>query len=314
VATYRWHPGRRPRRQLRRVARAQVDRALAELELDDPHEAVHAVRKRGKKLRALLRLVREDVPELYEPENLAIRDAARRLAGVRDAAVALETFEGLLASFGDEVTVEDLRPVWEGLVDRRAAVAEDAGLEASLGAVREELEELRSRIDRWDVHGDGFDVLAGGLAKTYGRCRDRLADAAADPTTASLHEWRKRVKYHRYHLKLVHEAWPQVLGAHRQQLHELSDLLGDDHDLALLRTTLHADPQRFGGAAVVATCTAILDRRRAQLQADAHTLGHRCFAEPTDAFVGRVRCYWAVAASAPAEAGPLADPLVPPGR
>jgi CHAD domain-containing protein len=313
VATYRWHPGGRPRRQLRRTARREVERALADLDLDDRHAAVHAVRKRGKRLRALLRLVRDAAPELYQRENRAIRDTARRVAGLRDATVAIESFEALLASYGDEITVEDLAPVWEGLVDRRAALVEQDGLEASLAAVREDLEDLRARIDRWKLDGDGFAVLAAGLGRTYRRGRDALDEVAADPTTAALHEWRKRVKYHRYHLELLHEAWPQVLRAHREQLHVLTDLLGEDHDLAVLRAVLHDGPDRFGGAEVVATCTALLDRRRAHLQADAVTLGRRCYAEPTDAFVERVGHYWetAEASSAP---GPLADPLVPPGR
>lgn len=83
------------------------------------------------------------------------------------------------------------------------------------------------------------------------------------------------------------------------QLHVLSDLLGDDHDLAGLRAQLHDQPNRFGGTDVVGEFTALLDRRRARVQDAALRLGHRCFAESKDAFVARVEQYWRTWAEEP---------------
>jgi CHAD domain-containing protein len=312
MATYRWHPGASPRDELRRIARTQVERSLAAVADPDRHAAVHQVRQRGKKVRALLRLVRLQAPELYERENAAFRDATRRVAADRDAGVALETYDALVERFVDASASSGLAPVRAALVERRDAVLDDQ-LEERLEAVRADLEASLGRIEGWELEGEGFDVVAGGLAKTYGRAHDRMVDAYEQRTSEAFHEWRKRVKYHRYHMKLLQDAWPAVVKARRSQLHELTDLLGDDHDLAVLRADLIADPERYGGELAVATACALLDRRRAELQADAQLLGQRCFAESTDRFVERFERYWQVA-EVPTRTGPLAAETVPGGR
>jgi CHAD domain-containing protein len=313
MAGYRWQPDASPREELRRIARDQVERGLGELDDADRHAVVHQIRKRGKKVRALLRLVRATAPELYERENAAFRNSTRRLAADRDAAVGLETYDELRAHFDDAYVADDASdPVRAALVERRETVEGD-DLEERLAAVRADLETALERIEAWEVDGEGFDVVAGGLAKTYGRARARMEDAYDEPSSEAFHEWRKRVKYHRYQVRLLQDAWPKVMKARRKQLHELSDLLGDDHDLAVLRDDLVADPDRYGGEDAVATVYALLDRRRAELQAHARSLGMRCFAEPADHFVDRVEAYWQVA-TCPDTSGPLADATVPSGR
>jgi CHAD domain-containing protein len=312
MPTYRWHPGGSPRHELRRIGRDQIERALTELDNPDHHAAVHEVRKRGKKVRALLRLVRVNAPELYDHENAAFRDATRRVAADRDAAVTLETYDELLERFVDAAASGGLAPVREALVERRDAVLGEE-LEDRLEEIRADLGAALERIETWEIDGEGFEVVAGGLAKTYGRARDRMEDAYDQQTSEAFHEWRKRVKYHRYHMKLLQDVWPAVIKTRREQLHELSDLLGDDHDLAVLRQDLTAEPDRYGGEHAVATVCALLDRRRAELQEDARRLGQRCFSESTTTFVARIEAYWD-AAETSAVTGPLADPIVPAGR
>ena len=312
MATYRWEPGASPRHELRRIARDQVESALVELDDEDRHTAVHQVRKHGKKIRALLRLVRLSAPELYQRENAAFRDATRRVSSDRDAAVALQTYDGLVGRFVDAAASTGLLPVRAALVERRDAVLRD-DLEERLEAIRSDLETALERIELWELDGEGFDVVAGGFTKTYGRARDRMADAYEEQTSEAFHLWRKRVKYHRYHVELLQDVWPELMEARRDELHELTDLLGDDHDLAVLRQDLTADPERFGGPGPVATVCALLDRRRAELQSDAHQLGRRCFAEPPKQIVARIGTYWE-AAVASARTGPLADATVPGGR
>src|SRR5690349_17569591 len=59
-------------------------------------DTVHEVRKSLKRLRALLRLLRHSLGrDEYRRENLALRDAARPLAVVRDAKVFVGTIQGL---------------------------------------------------------------------------------------------------------------------------------------------------------------------------------------------------------------------------
>ncbi|MDH3264343.1 MAG: CHAD domain-containing protein, partial [Paracoccaceae bacterium] len=77
---------------VRRIAREDVDAALAIL--DDASsplaERVHEARKAVKKLRGLIRLVRQGFAG-YDAENAALREAGRSLSGLREAEVARTT-------------------------------------------------------------------------------------------------------------------------------------------------------------------------------------------------------------------------------
>jgi hypothetical protein len=70
------------------------------------------------------------------------------------------------------------------------------------------------------------------------------------------------------------------------EAHELADRLGDDHDLAVLadwiREHTGAGPEFYNA----------VDRRRAELQAEAITLGARLYADKPKAYVRRMRRLW----------------------
>jgi CHAD domain-containing protein len=294
--------------EVRRIATDQVDRGLAELDGEDRDEGIHQVRKRCKKVRALVRLVREADQDLYRRENAAFRDTARRASHLRDDAAMVEAYDALASAYEDHVELASFAAVRAALVARRDAAAPD--VDEVLAALRSDLEAARGRIATWELPGDGFEVLAGGLERTYRRSRKRRRDAYAEGSTEAFHEWRKRVKYHRYQVRLLQDAWPRVLRARRRELHTLGELLGDDHDLAVLRARLHADPDGHGGTDLVAALTGLLDRRRASLQVRADHLGARLFADEPGAFVGRIGSYWEAWAADRAEDARLAAPAV----
>jgi CHAD domain-containing protein len=312
VAAYCWDPTGVPAAELRRIARKQVGRAIAELNLDDRDEAVHQIRKRSKKLRALLRLVRPAAPELYRAENARIRDVARELSGARDDAASLGALGALAHEAGDRLPAEVVVAVRHGLT---GAEGDDSDPSAPSERVWTELIELRRRIDRdWKLpeRVTGADAVAPGFRRSYAQGRDAFEELLDDPTTAALHEWRKRVKDHWYHCRLLRPVWPSVMKARASALNELSELLGDDHDLAVLRASLHADPDRFGGEANAGTTSTLLDRRRADLQRDAISLGRRVYADRPKAMERRIVRWWEVALiDGGADA---AVPLVEPGR
>ena len=72
----------------------------------------------------------------------------------------------------------------------------------------------------------------------------------------------------------------------------LSEYLGDDHDLAVLRALLLAEPSLCGGAPHA--FLRFIRQRRAVLQAEAFALGHRIYAEKPSAFTDRLGVYWKV--------------------
>ena len=74
------------------------------------------------------------------------------------------------------------------------------------------------------------------------------------------------------------------------RLKNLSDGLGDDHDLAVLRVTILAAPSDFGGASGEAV--ALIDAARADLRDRCHRLGARLYAESPRDLGRRVGRYW----------------------
>jgi CHAD domain-containing protein len=285
---------------IRRIACGRIDNALDELNGrtdSTPEEAVHEARKDMKKLRALLRLVRDEIGEkTYRRENDGFRDAARELAGVRDADVMIATLGALEKRYPEEFpdgAAGGLRQALEAHRLRTSAGARGPASEAAI----EMLVQARARVSDWPLGHDGFEALEGGMRRTYRRGRREWRAARKDPSSERLHEWRKRAKDHWYHCLLLQETWKPVMKALADEAHELSDRLGDDHDLAVLVdwATEHADGAELGAAVA---------KRRRELQEEAFAYGVRLYADKPAVFADRIELWWE--ASARAEA-PVAD-------
>jgi len=298
--SYRIEPDEAVERALRRVAHEQLDKALNEIadpELD-VHRTVHQARKRCKKLRALVRLVRKSF-DGYSDANRAFRDAARVVSDLRDAQVHVETIAEVRAARDPVLDDGVLEPIERRLVAHRDAMVEGPdGARSRIEEVRAALLVAKDAVDGWSLDDDGFDAVEGGLRKTYGRARDRMEDAYEDETVEAFHEWRKRVKYHRYHVRLLQDFWPNPLRALREELHDLSDWLGDAHDRAELADAVDA---LFGDDEHVEARRALrafLDQGRYERRERSRDLADKLFAEPKDDFVDRLGAIWSASRAA----------------
>ena len=278
---------------LERIARAQLDRAQGAL--DDPkvdrQEAIHEARQCGKRLRALLRLARAGIgDDVYRRENGAIRDAAKSLSGLRDAEALLETYARLQVRFAGEVDWRRLAGARRALLARREQLAGDGTLPQRIAAFREELRAVRDRLPSWPLADLGFADLAPGFERAYRRGRKAMRAVDAAPRDERFHEWRKRAKDHRYHLELLRDLWPAQVKARRAEVRALGDLLGDEHDLSVLRATLQEEGRNFGDRAGL--LLELAGRQQAELRAKMWPQGLRLYAERPKALVRRYRQYW----------------------
>jgi len=278
---------------LRRIAVSQIDTAIAEVDDGDldAHATVHQVRKRCKKLRGLIRLVRPSFAD-YAAENAAFRDAAKELGDVRDSEAAVETYDKLLGCYGDQIEPSAFASIRERLAARRRKAGRDGRVDERLSAFRATMVIARRRAETWIIEDDGFAAVSGGLGKTYKRARKAMRRASDDPTAAKLHAWRKRVKYHWYHARLMREIWPEVVGAHRDAADALGELLGEHHDLAVLEATLSEAPRAFGSPSDLDVFVGLSGRRRGVLVAEAFALGPKLLAEKPGALRRRWDAYW----------------------
>jgi len=87
---------------LHHIGGEQIDRALGEITGSSlpPEEKIHQVRKRGKKVRGLPRLVRPSLDhDACCNGNAWFQDTARRLARPRDADALVATHDELLDDY-----------------------------------------------------------------------------------------------------------------------------------------------------------------------------------------------------------------------
>jgi CHAD domain-containing protein len=283
---------------IRRIASEQIDAALREIAAGDPGdpETVHAFRKRCKKIRGLLRLARGPLvaEDIYRSENGAFRDAARALAAARDADVLLATYDALAAWSNGAMDRRATAPIRARLTAERDRLhaALDAGLPGKLDEATRFLQRARQRVASWQIDAAGFSAIRPGLHATYRAAWRAHRASLALPAAEHLHEWRKHVKYHRSHLRLLRRTTAPSTAARCTPAETLGELLGDDHDLAVLRRRVSLDNATFGGIAARWPFVSLIDRRRAGLQREAFGLGERLFAEKPKAFVRRVGKQW----------------------
>ncbi|HYB22771.1 MAG TPA: CHAD domain-containing protein [Solirubrobacteraceae bacterium] len=315
---------------LRRMALGQVDLALELLGADDgagaaPDEvAVHDTRKAIKRLRALLRVLRHELGERgVERENAALRDIARRLSGSRDATVMLATLDALVKrhprTLGRRRGVRALR---------RRLAAESARVQtqtladpAERAEVLGELHAFRWRVSAWSLPaGDGLGLIDADLERLYrqGRSRQRRVARGKGERTLALHMWRKRVKDLRYVAEMLERrdnharAAPggrgksgksgksggaRTAGGADARLRkiaaradELGELLGEEHDLAVLAEHLRTREGlwRAKRGTRRALLQAIAQRRR-KLRRRALRKGRRLYGETPARFMRGVR-------------------------
>lgn len=285
--------------EIRRIAHEQIDKILKQLmdtDASNQDQAIHNARKSLKKLRALLRLVRPQIgSKQYHQENGCFREAGHSLSAMRDAQVRLETLDTLTAHFSEQLEDDSFAAIQAVLTADYQAAEQQILQEgdAIVNAVAR-VKAAEERVQDWQLDASNWLMVSKGLTKVYQQGSQRFAKATKQPSVERLHDWRKRAKDLWYHLRLLKPIWPDLMQELTHQLKLLSNYLGDDHDLAVLRQTLLAAPERFAGDSEVEMLVALIDRRRSELQTAAQRLGERLYAEDPSDFVDRIETYWQV--------------------
>jgi CYTH domain-containing protein/CHAD domain-containing protein len=292
---YRLDPDRPLADEVRRVALDGLDDAIDRLGRagdGDLEEDVHEARKRGKELRGLLRLVRPALGPLHPAANAEVRDAARELSSLRDAHALLGTVEGLAASL-DGAGGDDLEAVAGQLRVLATAAGHGVGADdARVAVALARLSTARAMLDTWRGSVEP-ESMAGGVARTAARGRSAWKAVRKRATDERVHEWRKRVKYLWYQARLLEPADPDGIGPLVRQLDDLSDLLGDEHDLTVLVEHLEqrAGTEQAAGADVEALVQ-LARARQDTLRVAALQLGEQVYGDGVDALVERLVGPW----------------------
>ena len=281
---------RNVRRQLEKALKHLGAKSNAPQRGASATEAVHEVRKRFKKVRAALRLVRDELgDDVYREENWSLRDAARPLREVRDADVLVEIVDKLTQQFAEAVEAGALAKIHEALLaNQRKVTRHVLDEDKAFATVAEGAARALARLPDWRIERAGWAALESGLRRVYWTGHRALALAAESSSVENLHEWRKQAMYLWHQLQLLAAAWTGSENELVDQTHKLSTLLGEDHDLAILRETLAADPLAYGGHRVLKGVFAVINRRREELERQAFALGRELYKDSPKVFTSRI--------------------------
>jgi hypothetical protein len=83
--------------------------------------------------------------------------------------------------------------------------------------------------------------------------------------------------------------------AHNDVLKELSDALGDHHDLIVLRQTLTEDPSAYGDEATLPATFSAIEKRRGKLEKKSIAISTHVYSETAAQWRDRMHAHWRVA-------------------
>ncbi len=283
--TLHFKKAERPDAALRRVCRKYIGQARSRLRKSRHPAAVHSVRKEIKKLRAIFRLIRGEInPDDYRQAAKALRRAANWLAATRDARVRLQAFEQLAGPAAAERFPVLTKALQKDCRRESRRFRDDDSVELAGWQLRK----TGRRLANLKFTTSGWAAIEPGLRQSYLRGRQTGSMAARKPSPENLHEWRKQVKTFWHQLQIVCPKWPDTARSLTRQLDELADLLGEEHDLFLLKrfVAIHSDKTE------AARLNPLIEARQNKLRLAALKLGARVYAETPAAICRQLGQDW----------------------
>jgi len=281
---------------IKRIGKEEIEKALYYLEnkdTEDPDEVVHEVRKKLKKLRALVRLVRDDLGHgFYKKENVCFRDLGRKMSDARDEASIIETLDILKEQFEDQLYENTFKKLRRKLVARKEKLTQPFFKGTALDKIQHVLLAQYEYVDSWPVSEHIDSVFMRSIERVYKRGVKALDKSLKSPKTKNFHEWRKRVKYLRYQISILTPVWPEYMEAMYRETHDLTDYIGLDHDLAIFKSVItQEDLMNSEDRKLLIT---LVNGHRTTLQTLSLQLGKKVYHEKPKAFCERLFHYWKV--------------------
>ncbi len=278
---------------VRRLGARQIDLALKRLSAGSKQaRAVHETRKATKRLRALLHLVKPALAEDdFKRESARLKRIARSLSGVRDIQAMLECIAKLEAASPDAAQ----HPVGQALHGYLKAKRKDAESRMQNGADRmlhKQLGAARRTFKSLELDDAGFGMMADTIRRDYRNARRAFRSAYESGEDEDFHEWRKYVQRHWRQLLLIEPGWPAALRPQIMLVRDLSETLGDDHDLFVLAGHIREAGRELAPQDDVETYLAMCRKRQDALRVSARLMGERLFSERPSSFAARIAAYW----------------------
>ncbi|MEZ4771717.1 MAG: CHAD domain-containing protein [Bacteroidia bacterium] len=280
---------------IKRILYEEIDFALMSLQAEENiHEGVHDARKSFKKIRSIARFVRDEIgDEKYTVENTWYRDAGRKLSALRDATAMIETLDKIRLQYPESISDKTYLSLEKTLLKNQEEISYLLLVQRNIRqTVSFLLVEGRERVETLNLPKNSFRAIKKSICRVYTQGYDGLALSMDDPSDFNLHEWRKSVKHIWYHLLLIRNIWPGMMDAYAEELHTLSEMLGTDHDLAILNDSLENGSLNIDNEKAKLQIVNIIARYRHEIQMNIYTLASKIYRQRPNDFVSYLETYW----------------------
>jgi CHAD domain-containing protein len=141
-------------------------------------------------------------------------------------------------------------------------------------------------------------ALSRGLRDSQSRLKRSWKATRREGDSETLHDWRKRVKDTASHLGLFRAVLPPELKESRNATKALGEILGEEHDLALLCAALSSETLPAGFRDAASGLIDAIGTRRASLRSQALRSGEALSSRPAKALAEEVVSRWGEAGTA----------------
>ena len=196
-----------------------------------PNVCVHEIRKSFKRMRAFLKFYPKSPDSILREFKPAIVSLGKSLSIIRESAVNIQVFDKI--SDGNELISERrIKLIKTHLVQKNSELLKNGFLE---NQVCSDIHSLMSTIsgkltDPETEHPTAQHVYQG-ICDSYRKGYDSFSTVIDEYDSEELHKLRKKLKVLWYQLELFKYLQPRYLRVKSDQLHKITEQLGEDHDL-----------------------------------------------------------------------------------
>ena len=282
---------------IQRILLDQFDYILTQSEKgqEEVHESIHETRKSTKRIRAVLRMIRDEIGySSYYRENRFYRDLSRELSDIRNFKVLSESIKVLQQDLSNTISQEVFVSLDEEL-SRQVDLVKGgkAGLSQFFKEVAGKIEMARNRIYDFPIRHNDFRAFEGGLFRMYSQGKRFLTEARQNPSPILLHDLRKRLKYFWYQVEILQPIFPGPMKAYASTLEAISENLGIYHDLHMLQEFL-GETNIIPDLKIMETLQEACLARQSMLLYNTMPLADIAYSEKPAAMVKRLASYWKI--------------------
>lgn len=196
-----------------------------------PNLAVHEIRKTFKRMRALVRFYIEFPEEFPSDYRFQMKYLGRSFSPMRESYVNIQVFEQIAP--GNQMLPErKIKTVREKLVEKNKVLIEKGFLEAegyltiqNFGKV------LAGQLKQFEFGQPSLRQFVSQLEDSYQGAYNLYSQTWPGCDPVLMHELRKKMKRLMYQFDFIRYAHPRFFKPKTFQLNNITEQLGEDHDL-----------------------------------------------------------------------------------